>query len=183
MENKAQYCSLRIILDETVILEENKEYFVRGAVDCDDFNVETGIFVGYKDKLATIDVVAANAVVSVDSNGKIPVRLYNLSNNEINMYKGTKLGSVEIFQEEDGYFRSITTSKNNNKTHVNGLLNRINDVWDVPKNHKDEVKEMILDYSYIFSKSKTDIMCFKKFKHQIVTEERFFIAVPVRRIP
>ena len=66
MENKAEYCFLLIILDETVILEENKEYFVRGAVDCDDFNVETGIFVGYKDKLAIIDVVAANAVVSVD---------------------------------------------------------------------------------------------------------------------
>ena len=182
MENKAQYCSLRIILDETVILEENKEYFVRGAVDCDDFNVETGIFVGYKDKLATIDVVAANAVVSVDSNGKIPVRLYNLSNNEIKMYKGTKLGSVEIFQEEDGYFRSITTSKNNNNAHVNDLPNRINDARDVPKNHKDEVKELILDYSYIFSKSETDIGCCKKLKHQIVTEERFPIAVPVRRI-
>ena len=63
MENKAQDCFIQIILDETVILEENKEYFVRGAVDFDDFKVETGIFVGYKDKLATIDVVAANAVV------------------------------------------------------------------------------------------------------------------------
>ena len=79
MENKAQYCSLLIILDETLILEENKEYFVREAVDFDDFNVETEIFEGYKDKLAIIDVVAANAVVSVDSNDKIPVRLYNLS--------------------------------------------------------------------------------------------------------
>ena len=66
-------------------MEENKEYFLRGAVDCDDFNVETEIFVGYKDKLATIDVVVANAVVSVFSNGKIPVRLYNLPNNEIKM--------------------------------------------------------------------------------------------------
>ena len=110
IENKAQYCSLRIILDETVILKENKEYFVRGAVDCDDFNVETRIFVGYKDKLATIDVLAANTVVSVGSNGKITVRLYNLSNNELKMYKGTKLGSAEIFQEEGGYFRTIKTS-------------------------------------------------------------------------
>ena len=94
-------------------IEENKEYFFRGAVDCDDFNVETGIFVSYKDELATIDVVAANAVVSVDSNGKMPVRLYTFSNNEIKMYKDTKLGSVEIFQEE-------STSKNNNNLHVNG---------------------------------------------------------------
>ena len=66
-------------------------------------------------------MVAANAVVLVDCNGKIPVRLYNFSNNEIKMYKGIKLGNVEIFQEEDGYFRSITTSKNSNNEHVNGL--------------------------------------------------------------
>ena len=51
-------------------MEENKKYFVQGAVDCDDFNVETGILVGYKGKLATIDVVAANAVVSVEEESK-----------------------------------------------------------------------------------------------------------------
>ena len=80
-------------------LEENKEYFIRGAVDCNDFKMETGIFVGYKDKLAIIDVVAANAVLSVDSNGKIPVRLYNLSNNET--YKDTKL---RFFRKKMGIF-------------------------------------------------------------------------------
>ena len=53
----------------------------------------------------------------------------------------------------------------------------------IGKNHKDEVKELILDYSYVFSKSETDIGCCKKLKHKIVTEETFYIAVPVRRIP
>ena len=32
VDNKAQFCSLRIILDETVVLDGNKEYFVCGAV-------------------------------------------------------------------------------------------------------------------------------------------------------
>ena len=74
--NKAQFCSLRIILDETVVLEGNREYFVRGAVDCEEFKAYSGIFTGYKDKLASMDVLSANSLVSLDKGGKILVRLY-----------------------------------------------------------------------------------------------------------
>lgn len=76
-ENKTQYCSIRIILGETVTLKGNRQYFVRGAVDCEEFYVNFAFFVGYKDKLAAIYVLSGNAIVYVDSEGKTPVRLYN----------------------------------------------------------------------------------------------------------
>lgn len=182
MENETQYCSLRVILDETVVLEKNREYFVWGSVDCDEFRIKEGIFVGYKDKLANLDILLANSIVSVDKDGKIPIRLYNLSDSERKIHKGTSMGSLEILERKSEFVRNIF-SKKSDASHVKPLIERIEKEADIPLEHKKSVKKLILKYAHVFSESDTDIGYCTKIKHHIVTREEVPIAIPPRRIP
>ena len=54
-----------------------------------------GTFSPYKDKLAEMSLIAAQSL-SYCNNGLIPVRLYNLKDSEVRIFKNTVLGNFEI---------------------------------------------------------------------------------------
>ena len=109
--------------------------------------------------------------------------MYNLSENSKKKYKCTNLGCLEIVDDSNEYIRYVKHPGGSSVTHLEGLLKRIDDERNVSQDHKDKVKNLVCDYSHVFSKSDTDIGCCKTLKHHIVTEEKFPVVVASRRIP
>ena len=84
------YC-YPVELDETVYLEANKEYFVRGILR-NKSSIEDMIFVPNVEKLEKKEILSTYALVKTGDNG-IPVRILNGENN-LTLYKGTTLGNL-----------------------------------------------------------------------------------------
>ena len=60
---------MRVISDNTVVINELKEITVLASVDSDIFSLKEVLFSPYKDKLANIDVIAANSILFVRGSG------------------------------------------------------------------------------------------------------------------
>ena len=92
----AQMCTVRVILENTVMIEKNEEINVPAHIDTDIFSINEIMFTPYKDKLSNIGVLAANSISFVSRGDKIPIRLFNTTDENLTIFKRTKLGCVEI---------------------------------------------------------------------------------------
>lgn len=174
-------------MEHTIIIDKNEEVNVLASIDSDVLSVSEIIFQPYKDKLSEIGILAANSIAFVSRGGRIPIRLYNTTDDKITVYKGTKLGYVEIPDilevEQNKTLKTL-----NSKTEFNHIQVIIDDIEKdvinkINVNDKKTIINIIKNFSDAFSKNKMDIGCCPLIKHNIdVTNERP-IAQNWRRAP
>lgn len=175
-------------LCDTVTLEPNHEYFLRGKTENNSmFDRHDLIFMPFKDKLAERYLAATTSLVTLNEN-YIPLRLINLKETPVMLYKGTTVGIVERVNQDNTFvedFRQIQNKETNenNKPHMKKLCDDLLGSGDLNHDEKCKAIKLVGSYSDIFSSSSLDLGCCKKAKHDIFTHSNYPIHEPIRRVP
>ena len=174
-------------LCDDVVLTKSCEHIVRCIVDSSMYEDCEAVFVPNQDKVASRGIIAACCVVnSWDS--VIPVRVINVSDVDIKLYKNTTLGHIEqvgniTHINDSEYLRNVNTENVNSVDHIKTLTNAVLENTYLNEDEKKRVVQLIIEYADIFSKSKFDIGCSGLVKHEIHVENVPPIHQPVRRVP
>lgn len=138
------------------------------------------IFSPYTEKLSQRGLLAATALVN-PNNDTIPVRVMNLSDKSVRLYKNTKLGfidSVEVKRDEN--LRHIDS---NNELESQNDLHSLKIGDSIPSTQAQEVKDLLNEFQDVFSRNKLDIGCCNQVKHHIIVENVPPIRQQIRRVP
>jgi len=180
--NESKAPLVRIVLREDVRLERGKEYFVCGEVDKSSEVAGSMLFSPNVFNLSKRSVIAANAVISV-SNGSCPVRVYNVSNEAVNLYRGTHLGDLEDYHSVKSVCK-LNESPNSLPINTEKFLRQFNDqLSKIPPSERKEITDIFIEFSDVFSRSKFDIGLAKDVEHVIETGNALPIHSNPRRVP
>ena len=168
---------VNVYLYDDVTCEGAHEYLVTGYIEHFE-NILTDssyIFSPDRENLARREVMAAYGLVTPREN-YIPVRIYLPNGDSRRLYKGTRLGKLEIVENtiaNDSFYR-VT---DNAETNQQEFLSRFK-----LSNSNSNLTDLLWDYRDIFSKEKMDLGL-SEIKHQIDTGNASPIALKPRRIP
>ena len=180
---------INVTLNEDTILQPFSEYLVECNINpndrycsCDDF-----IFTPYNDKLSERFVLAATGVVK-PIKGLIPVRVINLSGDNVKLYKMTKLGFLERAKEiknDKQKLRRIQEQADcvDNNGHLKDIIDKVKSNKNLSRQQISEVVALLNNYSELFSKNKMDIGLTKIVEHEIYVNDMKPIHIPYRRVP
>jgi hypothetical protein len=159
-------------------LEGGKEYVIRGKVS--SCNQADTIFSPDLPNLMRRGIYAASSIVRCNEEGFIPVRIIALDT--ITLYKSTRLGAVEKY-DEGKPVRSIVMTKEtlNTMPDVEELFGK--QLISMPKLHAQSIKEILIEFRDVFSRSQMDIGCVSGVEHRILTGNAPPIALNPRRTP
>ena len=178
-------CTVRVVLHNTIKILKNEEATVLASVDSDIFSLREVLFSPYKDKLADKGVMAANSISFVRESGKIPVRIINLKNEDVTIFKNTRLDCIESVSKEDDAQKINRIYDDNGSRHIkcitDAIMNR--DSIDIDIESKKAVIKIITEFKEIFSKDNYDIGHCPILKHEIDVFDAKPIAQPLRRAP
>ena len=175
---------------ENSVLEPMSEYVIECFLNCFTNNPDfpTFVFLPYNDKLAKKHVLAATSIVK-PVNGLIPVRLINLSEDNIKIDKNTKIGDLEPAKEMEmsGKTNGLRILKQENScqdiSHIKDILEKVKLNSNLSHDQIKRVSDLISDYSSLFSRNKMDIGLCKTIEHEIYLCDCKPIHVPYRRVP
>jgi hypothetical protein len=102
-----------VVVEETVCFNNSFEFLVRGKVLIDDKQLVEGMyrFSPMNEKLSKRNLIAANALVTLNSSKMIPVQILRDSTNEVVINKGFILGTVTMYNKKRNYVRYFNDSK------------------------------------------------------------------------
>ncbi len=184
-QEKTARC-MEVILDETIVLEECGEYLIRGKICCKTGELRRNdhdvLFMSNRDKLSRKNILAADALYETSnlSNGYLMIRVINPILKRNIIYKGTKLGKLTDYRDERVFMFDNVCEKNNDDV-VNEILTL--HAGCLSSEEYSSLKDVLIEYKAIFSRSSTDVGLVKGFKHQIVTNEHKPISLNPRRVP
>jgi len=126
---------------------------------------QTGVFFPFKAKLAKLGIVAAQCVANCE-NSFIPIKLVNLSDRPVTLYKHTKLGQFEVYTGNNCEDIFLLDEIDSNPK-VNVLLEQVEKNSNLCLDQKEVAKSLLKEYANIFSQNKKDIGFCKLVKHEI----------------
>ena len=142
-----------------------------------------GVFYPYKLKLAKFGLVAAQCIADC-INGSIPIKLCNLSEKTITLYKNTTVGEFEIKDlSECGNENIFVLDEIEESSCVSKLVEKIENQVNLTRLQKNQASKLIQQYQHIFSSSKTDIGHCKLVKHEIELKHNAPIQQMVGKVP
>jgi hypothetical protein len=126
------------------------------------------------------NLIAASSLVKHGVDGMIPVRI--MATEPVTLHKGTSLGIVECFEMNE-CIRSLGVEQavEENDTDILNLFQ--SQLCTLPKPSAESLKDILLEFRDVFSRSKMDIGCAVGVEHRILTGDAPPIALNPRRIP
>lgn len=176
-----------VVLTDDVVLEPSKEYLIFGKIKAENLLTTELLFVPSKDKLAKLGICAASTLF-VSKHGEFPIRVINLNDEKVKIFHGTQLGVVEYVDPHESsveHFRNVSldNGKTNNKEHLNPTIQSINNNVNLIESEKKEISHLILEFSDIFCKHKSEVGHCKAVTHEIETGSARPVHEPHRRVP
>lgn len=140
-----------------------------------------GIFCPNTEKLGRRGLIGAHALVNC-RNKYLPVRVINMENHDVTIYKNTVLGSLEPTEAAGYKIRQMTDSERNTRKEIitKLLAHNLNQL-----NSEDTMRimQIIDEFSDVFSADKFDIGVTQDAVHTIDTGNQKPISCTPRRIP
>jgi transposase InsO family protein len=163
-------------------LEEGGEYLVRGHIVGDKAAlrlIRDGVFYPCQWKLEKRNIMAAHAIIDCQQIF-CPVRLMNIGNQDVRLYKGMVLGEVEELCKGQ---KRLCQLKDNSVTQTNLLKLFEKRRECLPLEDRKRLEQILHDFNDVFSKSKFDIGVARNTKHNIDTGDAPPISSNPRRVP
>ena len=130
-----------------------------------------GLIEGLKDFENRTGILLADCLTSVNDS-KSQLRAVNLSDNEIKLFKNTKIG--EFFSNDDSIqVNGLFTSKNKPK-HPEAFrmgTHATLEGTDLSRNQSDQVVAMVMRHNQVFSRNSNDLGFCDKIKHEVKLEK------------
>ena len=146
------------------------------------------LFVPKKAKMLKKGVVVADEIVKI-SESVVPVRLFNVTNEAVTLYKNTFIGTLEKLNEENGYVEHVRYFGDSNckeldtEDHVKPIITDIMNNLEVSDVIKNDALLIIREFKDIFSRTKSDIGFCDQITHEIDTGTTRPINMRCHRIP
>jgi hypothetical protein len=179
---------LFISVNEDVCLDSGEEYIIPGVANAEEDRSENYFFEAAKEKMLERGLLVANAVVKGNSKN-VPIRIINVSEESVKLYKHTKLGileQVEVMEASNTYVRNIKIASGSNdcaQHHMKCMYDKIDKIPTLSVEEKNRAKSLLTGYSDIFSISKNDFGLCKALKHEIALKDTTPIQQYARRVP
>lgn len=181
--NSARELKFEVRVMENEVVEAYHECLIPCVIDTHcGTSLDNLLFSPDNEKLACRGLLAAFSLVKPLS-GCFPVRLINNGETDIRLFKNTILGSLEEYQISiDTPIRQIHEIKPAT-TSATKPFHDYNMCQDMSERELVTVKQLINEFSDIFSKNKFDIGRCPEVKHQIFVENATPICQKIRRVP
>ncbi|CAC5382458.1 unnamed protein product [Mytilus coruscus] len=188
MQVKAKSC-YRVAIQETVNVPPNSEMIVSGESNEPIFRGLAGLIEPNEKLMEKNGLLVARSIVHPEMYN-IPLRIININNEPCTLYKGTIIATCNKVNEED-----IQTSEFVNKTGGQATINKgrrlpdyLHEVFEssqvnLDKDQSEKFKDLLMEYSNIFSKSSEDIGLTDLVEHTINTGNHPPVRQRPRRIP
>lgn len=127
---------------------------------------------------------AHTGTVLVNMNERIPVRILNPPTQELNMPADTHLGKLVEAETELSNSHvppSDVECSQQGQGHLEKLME--NTTKGCSEEETWEIKTLLLNYQDVFAKNASDVGCFSKISHQIVTGDASHVCQLVRQKP
>jgi len=156
-----------VCLFENLYLPSQSECIVSAKVNLNLRNNE-GVFYPFKLKLSKFGVVIAQSVCYC-LDGSIPVKIVNLNDNSITLYKNTKIGEFETSSPVTSKSNSLNTLTvvEPSDSLLETFYQKIDNQSHLSSKEKKNALDLLKSYSSIFSENKTDIGYCKLVQHEI----------------
>ena len=180
----------RVALAETTVIPPKHEIIVEGKARIKNRGIFSSSINGvFEPKKRHNEVLIARELVNSDD-GRMPVRMVNLSDENVTIYKNTIIGTLE--PNEPPLLCSFGGSRSQppacvasvNTSRASEILSKINlDETVVEGNEKEKLIQLITEYQDVFSLGSNDIGRADKVKHRIDTGSSYPIRQAPRRVP
>jgi hypothetical protein len=141
------------------------------------------LFTSDRHRLSKRNVLAADALYKSTGlkGNKIMIRIINPIREHNTLFKGTKLGRIQILPD----FSSVNMLDNSQEKDSTVVVKEILDLHanEISESQMSQLEKILYRFKSIFSCSSTDVGCIKNVKHEIETGNQKPIAVNPRRIP
>jgi hypothetical protein len=180
---------MRVVIDEDIVCEGSNEYIVRARVlkgECVDVNLQEGVLVGNPNFMNNHPVLVANSLVQIGGD-YIPVRLMLESKTKYLLHKGTQIGVLYFFNNRDSYAENLRSFRGLEQFNKEGDKNIIEifkeQLSKLPQDQRSELKDILCEFSDVFSKNKFDLGFSTAVEHKIETGDSGPIVCTPRRVP
>jgi len=194
----------RIVCDSNVVINPNTEVIIGANVCIDklgaDDNVTSAVIDNISDSLFKKGILVAKTVIN-PANGKVPLRLMNLSEEIQTVYANTTAAFAEPVELIESLQNTETNSTNqdrdmlhlrtldqNSDNLLEQLPEHLHTLWEnnISKlNQEQKVKfcNLLIKHQNVFAKSKYDLGRTDIVQHKIDTGDSKPIKQPMRRLP
>ena len=175
-----------LYVEKSTVIPAWSEMEIMGTTK--EIALEEGIWMIERAVLSS-GLITARAVVKSQSNGGVPLRVMNLSQQPTNLYQGTRLG--ELVKVEESMIAGVESNDRRKKEphtvsahKLEFLQQMVNDVGaDLSDKDKEVLLELLLEYADIFAVSDEELSHTERLKHSIYTGDSAPVRQPVRRVP
>ena len=149
-----KFFSYNVKVCETFSIPSQTECCLCMKVDCINASKE-GMFNPFKLKLAQLGIIAAQSL-AISSDNLIPIRLFNLRENDVYLYKNTVIGSFEFKTENSFENSDICVMEKNNDLYdfENMLKNEVGSNNCLTEDQKIKLKDLLTKFKNVFSSNK-----------------------------
>ena len=180
----------RVAIQETVDVPPNSEMIVSGESDEPIFRGLAGLIEPNEKFMEKNGLLVARSIVHPEMYN-IPLRIINLNKEPCTLYKGTIIATCNKVDEEDIQTSEFVNSVAGSQTIVNKgrqLPDYLHEVFEsnqanLDKDQKEKFRDLLIEYSDIFSKSSEDIGLTDLVEHTINTGNHPPVRQRPRRIP
>ncbi|VDI23711.1 Hypothetical predicted protein [Mytilus galloprovincialis] len=180
----------RVAIQETVDVPPNSEMIVSGESDEPIFRGLAGLIEPNEKFMEKNGLLVARSIVHPEMYN-IPLRIINLNKEPCTLYKGTIIATCNKVDEEDIQTSEFVNSVAGGQTIVNKgrqLPDYLHEVFEsnqanLDKDQKEKFRDLLIEYSDIFSKSSEDIGLTDLVEHTINTGNHPPVRQRPRRIP
>ena len=172
-------CS-RIIVSETVHLPPRSEKIIKATM-VDSPIGDGGLCIIEPSESFMEKGSALVAKTLIHSQGKVPIRVMNVTDEYCNIYSGTNIARASPVTEVQKVKTSACENTKQVPDHLKDLYQKT--VEGMNKGQQRQVAKLLNKYSNVFSETDDDIGRTGVLKHRIPTGEAQPIRQPLRRVP
>ncbi|CAG2197901.1 unnamed protein product [Mytilus edulis] len=180
----------RVAIQETVDVPPNSEMIVSGESDEPIFRGLAGLIEPNEKFVEKNGLLVARSIVHPEMYN-IPLRIINMNKEPCTLYKGTIIATCNKVDEEDIQTSEFVNSVAGGQAIVNKgrqLPDYLHEVFEsnqanLDKDQKEKFRDLLIEYSDIFSKSSEDIGLTDLVEHTINTGNNPPVRQRPRRIP
>ncbi|CAC5386872.1 unnamed protein product [Mytilus coruscus] len=180
----------RVAIQETVNVPPNSEMIVSGESNEPIFRGLAGLIEPNEKFMEKNGLLVARSIVHPEMYN-IPLRIINMNNEPCTLYKGTIIATCNKINEEDiQTFEFVNNVAGGQATINKGrqLPDYLHEVFEssevnLDKDQSEKFKDLLMEYSNIFSKSSEDIGLTDLVEHTINTGNHPPVRQRPRRIP
>ena len=171
-------CS-RIIVSETIHIPPRSEKIIKATMV--DSSIEDGGLCIIEPSERFMENGALVAKTLIHSQGKVPIRVMNVTDEYCNIYSGTNIARASPVTEVQKVKTSACENNRQVPDHLKDLYQKT--VEGMNKGQQRQVAKLLNKYSNVFSETDDDIGRTGVLKHRIPTGEAQPIRQPLRRVP